>query len=303
MKLELNGVPVEDTYCEAFDGIYSRLLITAKHKWLLKKAAYGSTALPSTVFGESEGGVERFVSPEETPDGRQGAIIQIWVQKTKNFKDVLMKELGKRIRQGILVVPTTRLFNATQSENYIDAEINVGRCGDGYEWEEEMWGRKVIRVPIMFGEFIIERYLGYAEGIAGGNVWFFCESEEAALEAGEAAVEALKNMDGVITSFDICSAGSKPETKYPEIGPTTNHYYCPTLKGKIPDSKVPEGVKSIPEIVINGVSLEAVKKAMYVCLEVASRVDGVVKLSAGNYGGKLGQHKIYLKDIIEEYGE
>ncbi len=303
MKLELNGVPVEDTYCEAFDGIYSRLLITAKHKWLLKKAAYGSTALPSTVFGESEGGVERFVSPEETPDGRQGAIIQIWVQKTKNFKDVLMRELGKRIRQGILVVPTTRLFNATQSENYIDAEINVGRCGDGYEWEEEMWGRKVIRVPIMFGEFIIERYLGYAEGIAGGNVWFFCESEEAALEAGEAAVEALKNMDGVITSFDICSAGSKPETKYPEIGPTTNHYYCPTLKGKIPDSKVPEGVKSIPEIVINGVSLEAVKKAMYVCLEVASRVDGVVKLSAGNYGGKLGQHKIYLKDIIEEYGE
>lgn len=303
MKLELNGVPVEDTYCEAFDGIYSRLLITAKHKWLLKKAAYGSTALPSTVFGESEGGVERFVSPEETPDGRQGAIIQIWVQKTKNFKDVLMRELGKRIRQGILVVPTTRLFNATQSENYIDAEINVGRCGDGYEWEEEMWGRKVIRVPIMFGEFIIERYLGYAEGIAGGNVWFFCESEEAALEAGEAAVEALKNMEGVITSFDICSAGSKPETKYPEIGPTTNHYYCPTLKGKIPDSKVPEGVKSIPEIVINGVSLEAVKKAMYVCLEVASRVDGVVKLSAGNYGGKLGQHKIYLKDIIEEYGE
>nr|WP_290900554.1 hypothetical protein [Ferroglobus sp.] len=203
MKLELNGVPVEDTYCEAFDGIYSRLLITAKHKWLLKKAAYGSTALPSTVFGESEGGVERFVSPEETPDGRQGAIIQIWVQKTKNFKDVLMRELGKRIRQGILVVPTTRLFNATQSENYIDAEINVGRCGDGYEWEEEMWGRKVIRVPIMFGEFIIERYLGYAEGIAGGNVWFFCESEEAALEAGEAAVEALKNMEGVITSFDI----------------------------------------------------------------------------------------------------
>ena len=303
MKLELNGVPVEDTYCEAFDGIYSRLLITAKHKWLLKKAAYGSTALPSTVFGESEGGVERFVSPEETPDGRQGAIIQIWVQKTKNFKDVLMRELGKRIRQGILVVPTTRLFNATQSENYIDAEINVGRCGDGYEWEEEMWGRKVIRVPIMFGEFIIERYLGYAEGIAGGNVWFFCESEEAALEAGEAAVEALKNMEGVITSFDICSAGSKPETKYPEIGPTTNHYYCPTLKGKIPDSKVPEGVKSIPEIVINGVNLEAVKKAMYVCLEVASRVDGVVKLSAGNYGGKLGQHKIYLKDIIEEYGE
>ncbi len=302
MKLEINGVEVEDTYCEAFDGIYTRFIVTAKHKWLLKKAAYSATALPSTVFGEAEGGVERWLSPTETPDGRIGAICQIWVQKTKNFLDVLMREFGKRIRQGILVVPTTRVFNATDSENKFDAEINVGRCGDGYEWEEEMFGRKVIRIPIMFGEFIIERYIGYAEGIAGGNVWFFCESEEAALEAGEAAVEALKDVEGVITSFDICSAGSKPETKYPEIGPTTNHYYCPILKDKIPDSKVPDGVKSIPEIVINAIDLESLKKAMYICMDVASRVDGVVKISAGNYGGKLGQHKIYLRELIEKYG-
>ena len=301
--LELNGVEVEDTYCEAFDGIYSRILITAKHKWLLKKAAYGSTALPSTVFGESEGGVEKFVSSQETPDGRLGAIIQIWVTKSKDFEKILMREMGKRIRQGILVVPTTRVFNATESETKFDAELNVGRCGDGYEWEEEMWGRRMIRIPIMFGEFAIERYIGYAEGVAGGNVWFFCESEEAALEAGEAAVEALKNMDNVITSFDICSAGSKPETKYPEIGPTTNHYYCPILKGKIPDSKVPDGVKSIPEIVINGTTLEDVKKAMFVCMDVGSRIDGVVKISAGNYGGKLGQHKIYLRDLIEEFAK
>jgi len=258
-------------------------------------------ALPSTVFGEAEGGVELWLSPQETPDGRLGAICQIWVQKSKKFLDVLMREMGKRIRQGILVVPTTRVFNATDSETTFDAEINVGRCGDGYEWEDEMWGRKVIRVPIMFGEFIIERYIGYAEGIAGGNIWYFCESEEAALEAGEAAVEALKNIEGVITSFDICSAGSKPETKYPEMGPSTNHYYCPTLKGKIPDSKVPDGVKSIPEIVINGITREAVEKAMYVCMDVVSRVDGVVRISAGNYGGKLGQHKIYLRDIIEKY--
>ncbi|AAB89176.1 MULTISPECIES: formylmethanofuran--tetrahydromethanopterin N-formyltransferase [Archaeoglobus] len=299
--LELNGVPVDDTYCEAFDGIYSRIIVTAKHKWLLKKAAYSATALPSTVFGEAEGGVEKWLSPQETPDGRLGAICQIWVQKSKKFLDVLMREMGKRIRQGILVVPTTRVFNATESETKFDAEINVGRCGDGYEWEDEMWGRKVIRVPIMFGEFIIERYIGYAEGIAGGNIWYFCESEEAALEAGEAAVEALKQLDGVITSFDICSAGSKPETKYPEMGPSTNHYFCPTLKGKIPDSKVPDGVKSIPEIVINGIKREVVEKAMFVCMDVVSKIDGVVRISAGNYEGKLGQHKIYLKDLIEKY--
>lgn len=300
--LELNGVPVDDTYCEAFDGVYSRIIVTAKHKWLLKRAAYSATALPSTVFGEAEGGVEKWLNPQETPDGRLGAICQIWVQKSKKFLDVLMREMGKRIRQGILVVPTTRVFNATEGDGTFDAEINVGRCGDGYEWEEEMWGRKVIRIPIMFGEFVIERYIGYAEGIAGGNIWYFCESEEAALEAGEAAVEALKDVDGVITSFDICSAGSKPETKYPEIGPTTNHYFCPTLKGKIPDSKVPDGVKSIPEIVINGITRESVEKAMFVCMDVVSKIDGVVRISAGNYGGKLGQHKIYLKEILEKYG-
>jgi len=299
--LELNGVEVEDTYCEAFDGIYSRLIITAKYKWLLEKAAISSTSLPSTVFGESEGGVESWLSPEKTPDGRPGVVIQIWVAKTKNFMEVLMREMGKRIRQGILVVPTTRVFNATDGSNYLDAEINVGRCGDGYEWEEERWGRKIIVVPIMFGEFVIERFLGYSEGVAGGNVWYFCKSEDSALEAGHAAVESLKNMEGVITSFDICSAGSKVETKYPEIGPTTNHYFCPILKKKIAESKVPEGVESIPEIVINSTSLHSLRKAMYTCMEVGSRIDGVVKISTGNYGGKLGRYKLYLKEIIDEF--
>jgi len=288
---------VEDTYCEAFDGIYTRLIVTAKHRYLLKKSVYSATSLPSTVFGESEAGIERWLNPSETPDGRIGAIIQIWVPKTKNFMDVLLREVGKRIRQGILVVPTTRVFNACEGKK-IDAEVNVGRCGDGYEWFEERWGREVIVIPIMFGEFVIERYLGYAEGVAGGNVWFFCESEDSALEVGERAVEALRDVEGVITPFDVCSAGSKPETKFPEIGPTTNHPYCPSLRDKIPDSKVPDNVRAIPEIVINGVSLEAVKKAMKVCIEVGRNVDGVVKISAGNYGGKLGRYKIYLRELI-----
>lgn len=288
---------VEDTYCEAFEGIYTRLIVTAKYRYLLERAVKSATALPSTVFGESEAGVERWLSPKETPDGRIGAIIQIWVPKTKKFIDILMREMGKRIRQGILVVPTTRVFNACEGEK-IDVEINVGRCGDGYEWFEKRWGREVIVVPIMFGEFVIERYICYNEGVAGGNLWFFCRDEESALEVGERAVEALKDVEGIITPFDVCSAGSKPETKFPEIGPTTNHPYCPILRDKIPDSKVPKGVRSIPEIVINGISLNAVKRAMKICIEVGMDVDGVVKISAGNYGGKLGKYKIYLKELI-----
>jgi len=293
---------IEDTYCEAFDGLFVRLLITARDERLLKKAAYGSTALPCTVFGESEGGVERFLSKEETPDGREGAIIQIWVAYTKNAKEKLENELGKRVRQGILVVPTTRVFNALDDSlaiDKIDTMPKIGHCGDGYEWVENRFGREMINIPIMMGEFLIERYVNIGKGIAGGNLWFFCSSIDSALEAGEKALEAIRKVEGVITPFDICSAGSKVETNFPEIGPTTNHPYCPTLKGKIPDSKVPEGVTAIPEIVINGISLEAVKEAMRVAIKNVGDVEGLLRISAGNFGGKLGKYKIYLKELIE----
>ncbi|MEM2936671.1 MAG: formylmethanofuran--tetrahydromethanopterin formyltransferase, partial [Candidatus Bathyarchaeia archaeon] len=135
-------------------------------------------------------------------------------------------------------------------------------------------------------------------GVAGGNVWLLCTNEDAALEAGERALEAIGKVEGVITPFDICSAGSKPETNYPEIGPTTNHPYCPSLRNKIKDSKVPEGVKSIPEIVINGTSLDAVKEAMRKAILSIKDLEGVVKVSAGNYGGKLGKYHIYLRELI-----
>ncbi|MHC1635144.1 MAG: formylmethanofuran--tetrahydromethanopterin N-formyltransferase [Candidatus Methanospirareceae archaeon] len=290
---------IEDTYCEAFEGLFVRICVTARDEKRLKRAAYGSTALPSTVFGEAEGGVEGWLREDETPDGRIGAIAQIWVNYGGDAEKKLEHEMSKRIRQGILVVPTTSVFDASiEAEGKIDTMERIGHCGDGYETVEERFGRTVIVVPIMAGEFVIERYLGYKRGIMGGNLWFFCDSLEAGLEAGEKAIEAIQKIEGVITPFDICSAGSKPETKFPEIGPTTNHPYCPTLKHRIKDSKVPEGVKSIPEIVINGISVEAVKEAMRAAIESVKDVKGLLKISAGNYGGKLGKYKIYLRDLV-----
>ncbi len=298
MDLEINGIPVEDTYCEAFDGLFARMLITAKDRKRLEKAAYGSTALPCTVFGESEAGVERFVSPKETPDGRIGAIIQVWVGYGKNAREKLEYELGKRIRQGILVVPTTRVFNLLDSSEKIDIMYKVGHCGDGYEDIETLYGREMIDIPLMMGGFQIEQMIGYSKGVMGGNVWFLCDSEDSALAAGDASLEAIGKVEGVITAFGICSAGSKVESRFPEIGPTTNHPYCPTLKGKIKDYKVPLDVTSIPEIVINGVDQKAVEEAMKAGMNAAAKIKGVKKLSAGNYGGKLGKHHIYLKELI-----
>ncbi len=287
---------IDDTYCEAFDGLYSRIIVTAKNEQYLKKAVLGATALPSTVVGRTEGGVEKWLTGNETPDGRPGALVQVWGIWSENTRD-FEHEYSLRIRQGVLVVPTTAIFDALDSDSKLDMMERVGHCGDGFEEVEHMHGREVISIPLMMGNFLIERYLGYKKGVMGGNVWFLCESEEAALQAGERAVEAVLDIEGAITPFDICSAGSKVETNYPEIGPTTNHPHCPTLRGKIADSKVPEGVKSIPEIVINGTTLDVVKEAMQAAIKSADGVGGVLKVSAGNYEGKLGTHRIYLREL------
>jgi formylmethanofuran--tetrahydromethanopterin N-formyltransferase len=305
--MELNGVVVEDTYAEAFDGLMARMVVTAKNEKLLMKAATSTTALPCTVFGEAEGGVERILDKSETPDGRPGAIIQLWVNYGSKAKEQLEYELGKRIRQGTLVVPTTRVFNALgpdeqdprlRTEDTIDMMCKVGYCGDGYQKVINKFDREMIAIPLMMGDFLIEKKLGTTKGVMGGNVWYFCESEDAALEAGEKAVDAIKEVEGAITSFDVCSAGSKVGGQYPEIGPTTNHPFCPTCKVELTDSKVPEGIASIPEIVIDGVDVDAVKEAMKVAIREGSKVKGVKKISAGNFGGKLGKHHIHLKDLI-----
>jgi formylmethanofuran--tetrahydromethanopterin N-formyltransferase len=296
---------VEDTYAEAFDGLFCRLMITAKDETRLKRAAYGSTALPMVVVGRTEGGIEKWLTQTETLDKRKGAVVQFWgtIDESKPFEVSLkrfIREVSYRIRQEILVEPTTCVFNASNSSTKFDVMDSIGHCGDGYEWEEEYCGRRVIYVPIMMPGFRIERYLGYGKGVSGGNIWLMCQDEDSALKAGDKALEAIHGVEGAITPFDICSAGSKPETKYPEIGPTTNHPYVPSLKGRISDSKVPDGVNSIPEIVINGISIDAVKEAMRAAIKAVRDMDGVVKISAGNYGGKLGKHRIYLQELLSQ---
>jgi formylmethanofuran--tetrahydromethanopterin N-formyltransferase len=191
------------------------------------------------------------------------------------------------------------VYNALESEAMIDTMDKVGHCGDGYESIERHYGRELIRVPIMMGDFYIEHFLGYARGVMGGNLWFFCRSIEASLKISEKALESIRSIDGVITPFDVCSAGSKVETRYPEIGPTTNHPYCPSLKDLIEGSMVPEGVEAIPEIVINGISLENVEKAMFAGISGVAGSKGLIRISSGNFGGKLGKYKIWLRNLVK----
>lgn len=297
---------IVDTYAEAFDGLYVRIIVTADDEKTLKKTAEDATATPSGVIGRLDSGIEKWLNEKETPDRRKGAVLEFWkgLDKGKPLESVVgrfEKELSYRIRQDILVKPFTAVFDALSVKpmGRMDMLERVGHCGDGYEWERQLYGRCMIVVPIMVPDFLIERYIGYARGISGGNFWIMCGTKEAVAEAGKAALEAIGKVEGVITPFDVCSAGSKTETKFPLIGPTTNHPYCPSLREKLGrDSMVPEVVRYIPEIVINGISMQAVKKAMKVGIEACLTVDGVVKVSAGNYEGKLGEYKIYLRELF-----
>ena len=155
-------------------------------------------------------------------------------------------------------------------------------------------------VPLMVPDFIIEQHIGYARGVMGANFWVMCKTKAAVKKVDEKALEAIHKVPGVVTPFDVCSAGSKPETHFPLIGPTTNHLYVPSLKQQLgKSSKVPTGVSYIPEIVINGVSMDAVKTAMRAGIEAVVGTDGVVCVSAGNYGGKLGKYKIKLRELFK----
>ncbi|MGQ9543631.1 MAG: formylmethanofuran--tetrahydromethanopterin N-formyltransferase [Candidatus Bathyarchaeia archaeon] len=296
---------LEDTYAEAFEGIFVRVIVTAEDDEILRAAAEDSTSTPSIVIGRVEGGVEKYLSEKETPDGRRGVILQFWggLDSSKPLHDSVKRfevELSYRIRQDILVKPFTSVFDAAMNPvGKIDTMNRIGHCGDGFEWEEEFKGRKMINIPIMVPDFRIERYLGYGLGVMGGNFWYMCSTKEALFMAGRKALEAIHEVNGAITPFDICSAGSKPETKFPWIGPTTNEVYCPSLKNRLGGrSKVPEGVNYIPEIVINGVSLDTVGEAMKRGIESVWDIDGVLKVSAGNYGGKLGKYRIGLKGLF-----
>jgi formylmethanofuran--tetrahydromethanopterin N-formyltransferase len=316
---------VEDTFAEAFDGLYIRLLITGERGLNsgdkknpaieydeLRLAAYRCTATPSVVVGRIEGGIEGWLTKQQTPDNREGVIVQLWgryndKEDAKTQLDKFYKEMSIRIRQDILSVGTTRVFGFPYEKEQagatgliIDSEDRIGKCGGGYEWFSSEGGTETINIPLMMGyDFKIDRRLECAIGISGGNLWLLCDDIETGRRAGRRAIEAIKQVKGVITPFFVCPSGSAAED-YPPIGPPTNYLYCATLRDRLKDvTKVPPRVKSIPEIVIDGVSLEAVKNGIRAAINSAIDLEGVISVSAGNYGGKLGKYKIYLKELLQ----
>ena len=298
--LNYRGVEIEDTFAEMFEMWASRVLITAENeKWALT-AAEVATGFASSIIGSpAEAGIERLVLASETPDGRAGALIQIY----HHTRSELKRQMIARIGQCVMTCPTTAAFNALEGTT---RKLKVGRSlrffGDGFQKFDEMYGRKVWRIPVMEGEFIVESSFGIKRGVAGGNFFIMAKDLKSGLAAAELAVETIrKNVREVILPFPggICRSGSKVGSLKYKLPASTNHLYCPKLRGVVSDSQVPEGVNTIYEIVINGLSLESVKMAMAEGIKAAVKVPGVVRISAGNYGGRIGPIKVYLRELIE----
>jgi len=293
-------VKIDDTFAEMFPMWVGRVLITAdSEKWALTAANVATGFASSIIMSPAEAGVEGLVSPEETPDGRVGALIQIYHRTRAALKNQMVLRIG----QCIMTCPTTAAFDGLPDAK---RKLKVGRSirlfGDGFQRKDMVGDRKVWKIPVMEGVFIVEDTFGAAQAIAGGNFLILAENRSAGLKAAEEAVNAIKNnVKGVILPFPggVCRAGSKAGSLKYKLKASTNHPYCPVIRKLIPESKVPKNVKSVYEIVINGLNLDVVKQAMAEGIKAAVKVPGVVKISAGNYGGRLGPYKAYLKEVLE----
>jgi formylmethanofuran--tetrahydromethanopterin N-formyltransferase len=296
---------VEDTFAEAFRSIYAEVLVTARdRKWLdhAVRAATGNAS--STILCDCEAGLDRYVGPGgdesfATPDGRPGAIIQFHVPRfRKDRVEALERSLLVRISQNVLTCPTTACFNVQSSEGHFPLGRKLAYFGDGYQKRDERFGRKVWVVPILGGEFVIERRFCYHDGLMGGNLWFPARDLDASLQAAELAANAAATVPGVILPFPggIAASGSKAGSRYKFSVASTYEAFCPTLRVTLGErSRVPEGVASVMEIILNGKDLATISRATQAAIAAAVETPGLVRISAGNYGGRLGKSFIYLR--------
>ncbi|MCW4016527.1 MAG: formylmethanofuran--tetrahydromethanopterin N-formyltransferase [Candidatus Bathyarchaeota archaeon] len=292
-------VKIDDTFAEMFPMWAGRILITAANeKWALIAARTASGFASSIIMSPAEASVECLVSAKDTPDGRPGAIIQIY----HSSRGELKHQMSLRIGQCIMTCPTTAAFDALPKAK---RRVKIGRSlrlfGDGFQKSGEVAGRKVWRIPVMEGEFLVEDDFGIMKAVASGNMLILAKDWKSALKAAEDAKEAItKNVRGVIMPFPggLCRAGSKVGSLNYKLPASTSHQYCPTIKILVPDSKLTDDVNSVYEIVINGLNQKVVKTAMGVGIKAAIKVPGVLKITAGNYGGKLGPFKGVLKEVL-----
>lgn len=293
-----NGVAIDDTFAEAFDMKATRVIITALEPKWVEHAARTMTGFATSVIGCGiEAGIERVLGPEQTPDGRPGVSVLLFAMSSQD----LAKHLERRVGQCVLTAPTTAVYAGLDGK-----PVNLGRnlryFGDGYQMSKQIDGRRYWRIPVMDGEFLCEETTGRQDAIGGGNLLVLAAGLEGALAACESAVAAIGAAPNVIMPFPggIVRSGSKVGSKYAALPASTNQAYCPTLRGVVTSQLGPE-IEAVLEIVINGLTDADVRQAMATGIKTlcdSGRCHGVKRISAGNFGGRLGRHHYHLRELV-----
>ena len=295
----INGVTIDDTFAEAFGMKATRVIITAYNlKWAYHAATAATGFATSVIACGCEAGIERKLEPDETPDGRPGAAILLFAISGKE----LAKQLERRVGQCVLTSPTSAAFAGITEGEPLPLGKNLRYFGDGFQSSKLIGGKRLWRVPVMDGEFLCEETTGMMKAVGGGNFLILAESLAQALAAGEAAIEAMRKVPNVIMPFPggIVRSGSKVGSKYKALMASTNDAFCPTIRG-ITQSELSEDIKAVLEIVIDGLTELDVRNAMRAGISAACALgakNGIRRITAGNYGGKLGQFHFHLRQIM-----
>ena len=295
----INGVTIDETFAEAFPMKATRVIITAHNaKWAMISAQAMTGFATSVIACGCEAGIERVLSPSETPDGRDGVSLLIFAMGGKG----LAKQLETRAGQCVLTSPTSALFAGIDEGKQIPLGKNLRYFGDGFQTSKLIDGKRYWRIPVMDGEFLTEATTAQVSAVGGGNFLVLAQSQAQALTACEAAIEKMRDFPNVIMPFPggVVRSGSKVGSKYKTLGASTNDAFCPTLKG-ITKTELSNDIESVMEIVIDGLTKEDIDNVMRVGIQAVCDLgadQGIKRISAGNYGGKLGPFHFHLQEIM-----
>jgi formylmethanofuran--tetrahydromethanopterin N-formyltransferase len=297
--MHIQNTEIVDTFAEAFAMQAARVIITAQSLQWAMHAAQSMAGFATSIIGcKCEAGIEGELSPADTLDGRPGVSVLLFAMDAKGVG----KRLVERVGQSVLTCPTTACFNGLESaEKTVVVGGQLRFFGDGYQISKLLDGRRFWRIPVMEGEFLVDERFGVQPAIGGGNILILGRDVPSTLRATEAAVTAMRTVPGVILPFPggIVRSGSKTRSRYKGLFASTNDAYCPTLRAFAPETQVPPEAGSVLEIVIDGLDLPAVEEATRRGIHAAAQTGDALQISAGNYGGTLGQYQIKLHDVLE----
>ena len=295
--LHLNGTAVVDTFAEAFAMWGARVIITAETAEWARAAAQSMTGFATSIIGcKCEAGIEAELTGSETPDGRPGISVLLFSTSAEGVG----KRLLERVGQCVMTCPSTACYNGLDAEQTVVVGGQLRYFGDKFQMSKVMGGRRFWRVPVMDGEFVVDDRFGIQPAVGGGNILILGRDQAVTLRAAEAAVAAMRGTPGAILPFPggVVRSGSKPKSRYGFMFASTNDAYCPTLRAVSSATELPEEAGCVLEIVIDGLDLAAVETAMRRGLHAAAAA-GALQITAGNYGGGLGQYHIALRPLLE----